>query len=85
MNALLGMAAGKVVFSGFDSHANKSALTHIGINATPCSVEIFNELKNLILNIETIDSIKQSAYAYAVEIHDSHTVARQYLKIWGES
>jgi hypothetical protein len=82
MNALLGMAAGKVVFSGFEPEAIKRRMSNIGINAIPNSDNVYDELKKLILDTELIDVIKNRAYSYAREEHEAHKVASEYLFVW---
>lgn len=82
MNALLGMAAGKVVFSGFEPESVRGGINNIGINALPSCTNIYSELKKLILNIELIDIIKNRAYNYAFQEHEAKKVAYKYLSVW---
>lgn len=78
VNALLAMASGKVVFSGFESNVSE-----VGINATPSVTEIFDLLVSLVGDIERINTIKKSAYEYVVKVHESSIIADKYLEVWG--
>ena len=81
VNALLAMASGKVVFSGFESNC----VEDIGVNATPSVDEVFHQIVSLIKNKERIDTIKYNAYEYVVKTHESSIVADRYLKVWGSA
>lgn len=85
VNAILGMAAGKVVFSGFSQAKldycqifDKS----IGVNAMPDYNYIYSELKALILNKEKILEIQENAYQFAKDMYSIDKVAKQYLDAW---
>lgn len=78
VNALLAMASGKVVFSGFES-----SVSEIGINSTPSVTEIFDLLVSLVGDLERINTIKKSAYEYVLKVHESSLIADKYLEVWG--
>lgn len=77
VSGVLGMASGKVVFSGFEE-GNSS----IGINATPDKSALYDTFVKLINNLNDIDRIKCNAYEYAKINHDSIAVAHRYLDAW---
>lgn len=87
MNALLGMAAGKVVFSGADidalyyydfSSANDIPL----INAEPNEEAVFKQIEELILNRAKVHEISKSALVFVANNHISSNVSDKYLKVW---
>lgn len=78
VNALLAMAHGKVVFSGFEYIQSDE----VGVNALPSQDELYADLCDLVKNLSKIDRIKMNAYKYIREHHDSALVADQYLDIW---
>lgn len=83
VNGVLGMASGKVVFSGFeDGSCLLSESPCIGINAGNTVDALYSQLEELLTNLDTIDKIKNSAYEYSTKLHDSHAVAEKYLKVW---
>ncbi len=74
----LGMASGKVVFSGFEEgHFD------LGINATSNEEELYKDFVQLINSLDLVDSIKNNAYNFALEKYDSEVVANKYLKFFG--
>ena len=86
VNGVLGMASGKVVFSGFEpGSCLLPESMNIGVNAETSVDAIYSQIEYLINNPQVIDSIKASAYDYSVVIHDSKSVALRYLGIWGGS
>lgn len=74
----LGMASGKVVFSGFEE-----GHFYLGINATPNEEELYKDFVKLINSLDLIDTIKNNAYNFALEKYDSEFVANKYLKVFG--
>lgn len=74
----LGMAAGKVVFSGYES-----GNFDIGINATPDKDQLYKDFCQIINSLELIWKIKNNAYDFAMKKHEAKNVAGEYLKIWG--
>lgn len=86
VNALLGMAAGKVVFSGFDPSA-LAAYEHydgtvIGINANENEDEMFLKFCDLIENRYKIEQISINAINFVEKNHTSDYVASLYLSEW---
>lgn len=72
----LAMAAGKVVFSGFEEGHLK-----IGINSTPNEEELYKDFIKLVDSLDLVDEIKSKAYSFALEKYDSEVVASKYLNI----
>jgi glycosyltransferase involved in cell wall biosynthesis len=84
MNALYGMAKGKVVLSGNEiesqNHFKRSNIPVI--NILPSVEDIFNKLEFLILNPNKIIEIGQNSRLFVEDFHDSIKIAKEYLKIW---
>lgn len=78
VNALLGMAKGKVVFSGFNDNDNHT----IGINASPNTDQLVDDLISLIENPKKIDLIKRKAYAHSYKKHHIQNISLQFLTAW---
>lgn len=74
----LGMAAGKVVFSGFEIGHFET-----GINATPDEDRLYKDLVKIVESLALVDTIKSNAYKYAVENYRASIVADKYLYFWG--
>lgn len=85
VNALLGLASGKVVFSGFEIPNHNWGDGVVGVNAIPDADYLYSKLKSLVLNLDKINEIKDSAYRYALKFHDEKEIARIYIEIWSES
>lgn len=77
VNAILGMACGSVVFSGYEN-----VQEDIGVNASNCETILVDQLSNLIENPNDIFEIKNNAIKYVKNKHDPYEIARQYLNIW---
>lgn len=86
-NALEAMSRGKVVFAG----AEKEFMEHfnlkerVAINALPDSEKIAEELEELVLNPNHIETIGRNARAFIEREHDNVTVAKKYLETWKNS
>lgn len=84
MNALYGMAKGKVVLSGNEiesqNHFNRNDIPVI--NIIPSVEDIYSKLEQLILNKDKIIEIGHKSRLYVEDFHDSVKVAQEYLKIW---
>lgn len=89
VNALLGMAAGKVVFSGAEVEAldyynfnfvDESPL----INAEPNEALLFNQIEGLILERTRVHKISKAAIQFVENNHLSSDVLDKYLKVWRE-
>lgn len=74
----LGMAAGKVVFSGFEKDDFVT-----GINATPDEEKLYNDFKSVVNSLELVDAIKKSAFEYAEINYNAELVADRYCNAWG--
>lgn len=74
----LGMAAGKVVFSGFEIGHFET-----GINATPDEDRLYKDLVKIVESLALVDTIKNNAYKYAIENYRASIVADKYLYFWG--
>ena len=77
VTAALGMASGKVLFSGFEE-----GHFEIGVNATPDEDKLYSDFVSLIESVELIDSIKKSAFDFACENYRSDVVSKKYLDAW---
>ncbi|EES9643191.1 glycosyltransferase, partial [Escherichia coli] len=88
VNALLGMAAGKVVFSGFEPEAKRyyeffdDKYTPL-INAVPDEDTIFLQIEDLLLNKQKINNISAAAREFILRYHLSEDVADNFLNVWG--
>ena len=78
MNGALGMAAGKVVFSGFEQES-----LDIGVNATPDAELLAQKLISLVNDIDTVNSIRKAGFEFASRYYSSDRVVQQYLSVWG--
>lgn len=88
-NAVLGMAKGKVVFSGFSVEALRAYPDYsgkeIGINAYNDEQYLFEQFCNLIDNPHRIEQISGNAIEFVRNNHLSKLVADMYLYIWFET
>lgn len=87
INALIGMAYGKVVLSG----AEDEVLDSLGvkecpvINIKPNVDDIYNKIENIVLNKNGIVNHGEWSRKYVVEMHDSKVIAQKYLEFWESS
>lgn len=86
INGLLGMAAGKVVFSGFKPYA---LALYPGYDGRPIGIEchddeedLFNKFCNLIERPEQMNIISKNAIDFILRYHLNTIVADQYIHIW---
>lgn len=88
VNAVLGMAAGKVVFSGLEPDQLKHMPNYhgerIGIQAEVKEEKLFNQFCDLIENPLQMNEISRNAIEYVKNNHLSEAVARMYLDRWNE-
>lgn len=77
MNGALGMAAGKVVFSGFEQESSG-----VGVNATPDFELLAEKLISLVNDIDTVNNIRAAAFEFASKYYSSNQVVQQYLSVW---
>jgi len=90
VNGLLGMAAGKVVFSGLgvktlESYPYYDATKEYGIDAMPDEEDIYKNLIALIENPKRIETISKNAIEFVMKNHLSDTVAKRYIQIWSDT
>ncbi|MBW9452861.1 glycosyltransferase family 1 protein [Citrobacter portucalensis] len=90
VNALLGMASGKVVFSGFEydvlKYYGKEKIEVMPlINAIPDENLIYLQLEDLILNKGKINKISAAALGFITNYHLAENVSEQYLAVWKKS
>ncbi|MDR0890976.1 MAG: hypothetical protein LBM05_02510 [Endomicrobium sp.] len=85
MNALLGLAAGKVVLSGNEPECEKEFGQNIPIiNIIPDVDQIFSQLEKLLLQPDLIAKISAEGRVFVNSFHDSVIVAKQYVKCFME-
>ncbi len=87
MNGLFLMAAGKVVFSGFEKKTLQNypfydADKIYGINAKADEKYLYDKLVSLIENPKLIEEISQNAIEFVSRNHSNDFVADLYLNIW---
>ncbi|WP_413498574.1 glycosyltransferase [Buttiauxella gaviniae] len=87
MNALLGMAAGKVVFSGAEDITKDAyKLDETGslplINAVPDESVIFEQIESLVLDVNKINVMSKRAIQFTKDNHSVLNVTLQYLDVW---
>ena len=54
----------------------------IGINATPCPIELAERINKLIRDRELMNRIKVNALRYVISNHDPDVVAADYIRVW---
>lgn len=88
MNGLLGMAAGKVVFSGFMPEALAEYPYYtgnvIGIRTYNDEQYIFERFCELIENPKAMEQISKNAIDFVVHNHIDTVVAEHYIQLWNE-
>lgn len=88
-SGMYGMAAGKVVFAGFEKtsleqypHYNGE---EVGISASLNEEELYKQFCDLIDNPRRMEQISENAIAFVKANHASIMVAKMYLDIWNSS
>lgn len=87
VSAALGLASGKVVFSGFEtisrfSTESPESIKTIGVNASD-DVELMKQaICYLIDNPLVINKIKQNGFEFAVDHYDLQKVSKEYIELW---
>lgn len=83
-NALEAMARGKVVFCGAEKEFMEyfKLKERVAINALPDSNKIADELEELILNPELIESIGRNARSFMEKEHNYISIAEKYVETW---
>lgn len=87
VNALLGMANGKIVLSGFVKELEEKYNTQFDpviIHINPNVDEIFNKLEELILDPYRLEIISKNSINFIESYHSEEVVLEQYLRIWQE-
>jgi hypothetical protein len=86
VNGLLGMAAGKVVFAGFEQKALKAYPNYdgktIGIDSYNDENYLYNKFCELIDNPKLIEEISKNAIEFVKQNHLTDFVADLYIKEW---
>ena len=88
MNGLLGMAKGKVVFSGFHEYfinylgLTKEQAKKILIHSPPDERAIYKELEDIILNPKKILEISANAIEYINKYHNKDKIYDSYMNIF---
>ncbi|OZT73691.1 hypothetical protein CE457_11895 [Vreelandella boliviensis LC1] len=89
VTAALGMAAGKVVFSGYELFAEYSgkapnSIKNVGVNASSNLAQLEESLFYIIENTHVLDDLKHKAYFYALNNYESIMIAEKYIDVWTE-
>lgn len=86
-NAVLGMAKGKVVFSGFSPDSlrayPKYSGEEIGVNASADESYLYEQFCYLIDNPQRIEELSKNAIEFVINNHESSVIANMYISIWG--
>jgi len=82
MNAIEALSMGKVVLGG-----NKYPLPNIGLNSPIVDIpadeeQIYNILKEFVLNPKRIKDVAIKSREYACQVHDCRKVAREYISLF---
>ena len=85
-NGMYGMAAGKVVFSGFQKECLE-AYEHyngeeVGIPASLNEDDLFNQFCDLIDNRKRMERISENAIRFVKDNHGATVVTKQFLNTW---
>lgn len=83
VNSNLGLMYGKVVLSGNEPEAEENMALGKSpvINAKPDVDYLYDVLKDLVLNSEKVDRIKQESRDFAVKHLDANVIAKRYLAL----
>ena len=85
MNALLAISKGKIVVGGAEEECynilNEDELRPM-INVVPDEDDVYNKLKRLIENKETVARLQQKSVEFVDKHHSPRKVAKQYLDFW---
>ena len=83
MNALLGLVAGKVVLSGCEPEMQALLDSPCPvINISPDADDIYQKLRGLIEDRDSLHAIGSASYEFVKAVHDPVQVASQYLQKW---
>ncbi len=85
MNALLAMSKGKIVVGGAEEECyeilGENTLRPM-INVTPNEEDVYNKLKEIIKNKESIAKMQKESIEYIQKHHTPKKVAQQYIDFW---
>lgn len=80
MNALYGLAQGKVVLSGNEVENQKEYGTRCPIiNIKPDINQIYEQLERLVSNPNMIEALSLKSREYVENVHDSKVIAQKYI------
>lgn len=84
LNALYGLALGKVVLGGSEKEAKDifNVPDNPIINILPDEKDIFNKLESLIFNTDYIFELGEKGRKYIESYHNPTEIAKQYIEIW---
>ena len=86
VNATLGMAAGKVVFTGAEDESLRAYPFYDGnipcINASCNEEKLYKQLESLIKNPSQMEMISKNAIEFVKRNHSADFVADLYMKCW---
>ena len=86
VNGIYAMAMGKVVLGGAEPESLKSLGVEFSpiINIEPNAQSIVSAIETLMENKEKIKEIGLESRKFVEEVHGYKTIAKKYLKVWGE-
>ena len=90
VNALIGMAAGKIVLSGGGPESlapyNTKGLKSVPLlNASPNVEDMISQIEKLIKNPNEVLIMSQSAIDFIKKNHNSIQIAKSYLDVWDKA
>lgn len=81
-NAILGMAKGKVVLSGFHKEVTEDGKCSFGVNATNDLISLSKTITELLLDEQRMNIMKINALKYVIDNHNPSDVTRKYTALW---
>ena len=87
MNALYGMAYGKVVLTGAEPVSFDKANIPISpaINILPDVNNVVNQLEKILSSPSSISTIARQSTEYIRKYHASEIIASKYIKAWHDA
>lgn len=83
VNAILGMANGKLVVSGFEDFVvDDKLITEIGINGLPQQEKLAEAIEELIENKQLRNAIINNSLLYVLNNHDPDLIIKKYINEW---
>ncbi|WP_270689650.1 glycosyltransferase [Aeromonas sp. D3] len=83
VNAILGMANGKLVVSGFEDFVvDDKLITEIGVNGIAQKNKLEQAMAILIEDMQLRNKIIERSLKYILEKHSPNSVTDQYIKVW---